>query len=938
MLRLILPPSVRVLAGGFLLTAAVLAAPAAPSGAGARQVVSVEGMSEHVLPNGLRILLVPDPSQSKVTVNMTVLVGSRHEGYGETGMAHLLEHLVFKGTPRHPQVPKALQDRGAQFNGSTSTDRTNYYETLAATEENLEFAIGLEADRLVNSFIKREDLLSEMTVVRNEFERGENSPGGVLRQRISAAAYEWHNYGKSTIGNRSDIERVPIENLREFYRKHYQPDNVILILAGKFEPARALALAEKHFGPIPRPSRTLTRTWTEEPPQDGERLVTLRRVGVVPSIGVAYHVPSGAHEDAAAVQVLASLLSTPPSGRLYRALVEPKKASGVFAYAGRSHDPGLLIASADVAKDVSADEVRDLLVSTLETVAAGEITDQEVARARQQLLKARELAANDTAQLGVSLSEWAAQGDWRLYLLHRDRLEQVTPAAVKAVAARYLKRSNRTVGVFVPTDQPDRVPVPPTPDLAKVFEGYRGRAVVAAGEAFEATPANIEKRVSRRELAEGVRLTLLPKKSRGEEVHLTLTLRYGDENSLRNLEAAAGILPSLMLHGTRSLSYQQLRDELDRLGATLSAGGGSAARGRGRRGGGGGGGGQLGALSFSIQAKRDTLPAVLGLLRQVLREPALPEDHFGILKAERLANLEESLTEPSALGPRVLQRELSPYDKSDVRYVPTLEESVARLRAVTHADVTRLYRDFVGAQAGELAIVGDFDPAACVPLIEGMFRGWKAPQPYARIANPAAGGLAGTRHTLNTPDKANATYAAGLLLPLRDDHPDYPALVLGNYILGAGTLGSRLGVRIRQQEGLSYGVTSSLSASAQDARASFAITAICNPQNMARLEVCVREELQRLLRDGVTADELAKARQGYLEAQKVALASDVAIAGSLAALQHTGRSMAWQADYEAKVQALTPEAVNAALRRHLDPTKLVIVTAGDFQAKPSGGG
>lgn len=257
-----------------------------------KKLATVEGITEYQYENGLHVLLFPDNSQSKVTVNLTVLVGSRQEGYGETGMAHLLEHMVFKGTPNHPHVPKALQDHGASFNGSTSLDRVNYYETLAATDENLEFAIDLEADRMVNSFIKKEDLDSEMTVVRNEFERGENSPAGVLMERIEAVAYDWHNYGKPTIGNRSDIERVPIQNLQAFYKKYYQPDNVVLIVAGKFDEAKALAMITKSFGALPRPARKLEATWTEEPAQDGERLVTLRRVGDVSVIGVAYHIPA----------------------------------------------------------------------------------------------------------------------------------------------------------------------------------------------------------------------------------------------------------------------------------------------------------------------------------------------------------------------------------------------------------------------------------------------------------------------------------------------------------------------------------------------------------------------------------------------------------------------------------------------------------------------
>ncbi len=239
--------------------------PAAPAAGPPQKVASVEGITEYRLDNGLRVLLFPDPTRPKVTVNLTVLVGSRHEGYGETGMAHLLEHMVFKGTPTHPDIPGAMKERGAQFNGSTDVDRTNYFETLPASDQNLEFAIRLEADRMVNSPIKAEDLATEFSVVRNEFESGENSPQRVLSQRMAAVAYEWHNYGKSTIGNRSDIERVPVDNLRAFYKKFYQPDNAMLVVAGKFDEKKALEYITKYFGSLPRPDRKLPATYTEEP-------------------------------------------------------------------------------------------------------------------------------------------------------------------------------------------------------------------------------------------------------------------------------------------------------------------------------------------------------------------------------------------------------------------------------------------------------------------------------------------------------------------------------------------------------------------------------------------------------------------------------------------------------------------------------------------------
>jgi zinc protease len=902
-----------------------------------KKVATVEGITEYQFDNGLRLLLFPDNSQSKVSVNMTVLVGSRQEGYGETGMAHLLEHMVFKGTPTHTNIPKSLNQHGAQWNGSTSSDRVNYFETLPAADENLEFAIALEADRLVNSLIRKEDLDSEMTVVRNEFERGENSPQGVLMKRIEAAAYEWHNYGKTTIGNRSDIERVPVENLRAFYRKLYQPDNVVLVVAGKFDEARALALVRKHFGPIPRPTRKLDTTWTEEPPQDGERLVTLRRVGDVSLVGVAYHIPAGPHEDTAALQVLANILSTRPSGRLYKALVETKKATSASAFAGREHDPGLLTGSAEVPRDGSLDEVRDLLIFTLEEVGPKGVTAEEVNRAKTVILKQREMASTDTAQIGISLSEWAAQGDWRLYFLHRDRIEQVGPEKVQAVAAKYLQRNNRTVGVFMPTEKAERVAIPPTPDVAALVGDYKGRAAIAEGEAFEPTPANVEARLNRLELPEGIKVTLLPKKSRGEEVHLTLTLRYGNEENLKGLEPATGFLGELMLRGTKKLSYQQIRDELDRLTASLgSGGGGGGRRGGGRRG--GGGGGPAGAVSFSIQAKRDTLPAVLEILRQVLREPLLPADQFEIMKHERLAGLEQMKSEPAMLAPRLLQRTLSPYPKDNIRYMPTIQESIERLQAATHEQVVQIYREYLGSQEGELTIVGDFDPDACLSVLKSALAGWKAARPYARIANPIISQVAGSEQAIVTPDKANATYVAGLLFPLRDDAPDYVAVLMGNYIFGGGSLSSRLATRVRQQEGLSYSVGSSLSVSSQDQRASMNISAIVNPQNIAKLEKCVQDELERLLRDGVTADELDKARQGYLQSRKVGRSSDSALAGTLSGLRHLDRTLAWEADIEKKIAALAPDQVNAALRKHIDPKKLVVVAAGDFETKPAGVG
>ncbi|HEX4592452.1 MAG TPA: pitrilysin family protein, partial [Gemmataceae bacterium] len=512
----------QVLAIGLVLLIGRLALAEPPA-----KVVSVEGVTEYRLANGARVLLFPEASRPTITVNLTVLVGSRHEGYGESGMAHLLEHMVFKGTPRHPQVPKALRDHGANFNGTTNNDRTNYFETMPATDENLEFGIALECDRLVNSYVKREDLVSEMTVVRNEFERGENNPGSILRERITSAAYEWHNYGKSTIGNRSDIERVPIENLQAFYKKYYQPDNVVLIVAGKFDEAKALALVEKYLGSIPKPERHLDATYTEEPPQDGERTVTLRRVGAVGSVGVAYHVPAAAHEDWAPLNLLGGILSQSPNGRLYKALVESKLATGAFANAENEHDPSLFFASASCQPE-KIEAVRDALVGTLETLNSVPFTDDEVNKAKVRSKRAAEMLQANSQAMAQALSGASSLGDWRLLFVQRDRVTAVTAADVNRVAKAYFQKPNRTVGLYYPSKESQRLPVPGVASIEAVVKDYKGGKVGAAGEAFDPSPANLDARLKVIDEG-GLKAGLLPKKNRGETVSLVLTLHYGNE-------------------------------------------------------------------------------------------------------------------------------------------------------------------------------------------------------------------------------------------------------------------------------------------------------------------------------------------------------------------------------------------------------------------------
>ena len=894
------------------------AAPALPSGV--ERVTSVEGITEYRLPNGLKVLLFPDQSKQTITVNVTYLVGSRHENYGETGMAHLLEHLVFKGSPKHQNIPQELTEHGSRPNGTTSFDRTNYFETFQATEENLRWALDLEADRMVNSFIAKKDLDTEFSVVRNEFEAGENNPFQALVKRVTAAAFEWHNYGKETIGDRSDIENVPIDRLQAFYKMYYQPDNAVLMIAGKFDEAKTLALVNEYFAPIPKPGRTLPKFYTVEPTQDGERFVTVRRVGDIQGILVAHHTPPGSHPDFPAVEVLGTTLGDTPSGRLHKALVETKKAVFIGNFEQPGYDPNTSMLFAVVPKDGNLDDSRTTMLQVIDDVVKNPPAQEEVERARTKLLKQIELELAASDRIGLAMSEYMAQGDWRLYFLRRDRLKQVTPDDVQRMATTYFKLSNRTVGVFIPTEKPDRSEIPAHPDVTAMLKDYKGEAAVAMGEAFDPSPANIESRAMRSTTPSGLKLAFVPKKTRGGKVFGRLTLRFGNEQALMNRGAAGNLAAQMLTRGTAKRTREQIQDGFDKLKAEVNVFGDAE------------------QASVMIETTRENLPGVMKLLAEAMREASFPIKEFESAQQEQVAILEFQSREPQSVAFVTLQHLLSPYPKGHPRYAGTFEEMIAEYKAVTLDAVKKFYTDFYGAGNSELAVVGDFDDKEVAKLANESFKGWKSKTPYTRIAEVYKD-AAPANQMIETPDKANAMFVAGMNLNLRDDDPDYPALVLGNYMLGGGFLNSRLAVRLRQKEGLSYGVGSGLNASSLDKNGRFTGNAIYAPQNVAKLEAAFNEEIERALKDGFTADEVKAAKSGWLQSRQVSRAQDNELAGRLANYLFLNRTLTWDAELEKKIDALTPEQIVTAMRRHIDPKKLTIIKAGDFakaqQQKPA---
>lgn len=892
------------------LTALSFAQVALPSGV--TKGATVEGITEYKLENGMKILLFKDDSKPTITVSLTYLVGSRHENYGETGMAHLLEHLLFKGTPKHPDIIGEMNKRGALNNASTSYDMTNYFEIIPATNENLEWAIELEADRMINSNFGQKDLDSEFSVVRNEMERGENSAPGTTLFSLVSAAYKWHNYGKSTIGARSDVENVPLNKLRDFYKKYYRPDNVVLVLAGNFEEGKALGYVQKHFGAIKRPSEKIPPIYTVEPTQDGEREVTIRRSGKIQLAMAGYHIPPGTHPDFASISVLAGLLTDNPSGTLHKKLVDTKKANSLLFQQFALKDPGYITFIAVMGASAPIDDVTNDLVGTIESFAATPSSKDKVDRIKKRLLVRTENSLNIPAIVGIMFASSIAQGDWRGFFIHRDRIKNVTPADVQRVAKKYFKRSNRTVGKFIPTEKADRAEIPlvSEEEFAKIANAYKGGKAVAKGEAFDPSPANVESRLKRSKIG-GLDVALLSKENRGDAVNAAITLRFGDGKSLKGRGFAGGFIPDLFEAGTATMGRQALEDAFDRLKSEVSFSGDEM------------------STTITIRTSRESLAESIKLVGNVLKKPALPVADFEKAKLAQVSEVENQSDNPEQIAYNVMYRHLNLYPKGHPKYTFTVKEKLEGIKATNIADVRSFHKDFYGASSGQVAIVGDFDEKEITSVLEATFANWKSAKPYVRID---------TKHpnskpidvNIETPDKANAFFLARSDIKIRDDSPDYPALLLGNHILGGGALNSRLANRIREKDGLSYGVSSRLEVSSVVRNGYIEVKAIYAPENKEKLERAFKEEVTKIIKFGYTAEEVENAKSGWLKVEQSVRSFDITLATQIITNQHNGRTLSWDRDLEAKIAKLTVEEVNAVIKKYLDLSNFSVVRSGDF--------
>jgi zinc protease len=875
----------------------------------------VEGIKEYSLPNGLKILLIPDATQSNVVVNIIYGVGSRHEGYGESGMAHLLEHMLFKRSSKFKEIKKAIADKGAFANGTTYYDRTNYYEILPATDDNLTWALDMESDRMVTSAILQSDLDTEFSVVRNEFEIGENYPSGVLQERILSTAYLWHNYGKSTIGSKEDIERVPASRLKKFYQKYYQPNNATLIIGGKFDEKKTLALVSKYFEKIPKSALPIEQTYTIEPPQDGERFVELRRNGDIQNIAMVYHTPSFSDKDYAANNAVISVLTNNPSGVLYKSLIDTKLATSVYGYSQILKDPGFSYFSCDIPKNTDINVVQKAFLETMNNVPKMTFTEDDLKRAKNELLKQFENTFNKTEDLAISLTEYVGAGDWRLYFLDRDNIEKLTVADLQNAAKKYFLPNNRTFGRFIPETNNERTVVSETKDIAGLVNGYKGKVIEENTNTFETTVANITIATEIGNLASGAKYALLEKPTKGDKIEARILLRMGDEKSLSNKSLIADITSRMLKMGTKTRSKKDINDQLDQFKTTINFRA------------------SVDGLYASISSDKSNLNNTLNILEDVIRNPTFDAIEFDKVKLQTKSDLESNKNDPQYVSSEAVDKATMLYSKQHPYYSESIDEKLASLDKISIDDVKKFYIDFYGGKNAIISFVGGIDKTQIKAFITKTFDNWNPKNEYKRI-NTQYFESKKENKIIQINDKSNAVVMGRLNLNIGEKEADYPAVQMANELLGGGAfLSSRIPQRLREAEGMSYGAGSYIDANAIDKTGIWGLYAFFNPTFQERLDTAMKEEINKAITKGFTKEEFDSSLKSWLQSRQTSLGMDWFLAHQFRENLDLGKTMKDYEDFETKTKALDVTKVNAAMVKYFDLKKLVLIYAGDFAKK-----
>ncbi len=889
----------------------------------------LNGIQEIKLGNGLTVLTKEVHSAPVVYFSIWYKVGSVNEQLGQSGMSHLLEHMMFKGTKTRPPgaISALLQNNGAEFNATTSFDRTNYFETLAS--DRLELAMQLESDRMQNSLFDPAQHKKEMTVVRSEYEGGENNPSTALTKAVRLAAYQVHPYRWMTIGFRSDIENISRDEMYDYYKTHYVPNNATIVLVGDFNTPNALGMIRKYFGSVP--TRAVPNHFiTPEPEQVGERRVTVQRAGSARQVQIAYHIPAFGNPDRYALDVLESVLSGGRTARFFERLIQTGLASSAEAYDYGLRDPDLLFLDATAQPGKANAELEKALLAEVETLQSTPISAAELARVLRQA-EAQYIYGKDSVESqGSELGSNAMRGDWRYGENYLENLRRVTPSDVQRVARKYLVERNRTVGYFEPTGEapvaapggsagalsvaPRPLSRPVTRSLAETSPALASASSSsAAGRASSSVSSAKPTRVV---LDNGMTLVIQENHANPTVSISGAVLSAGSIFDPQNKPGLAGFTAAQLSRGTKTRSLRDIARTLEDVGASARVGAGQ----------------EYGTLS-GRSLSRD-FNTVLDVLSDQLRNPSFPADELEKARQQALAGIEESRQDTGTLARTAFMNAL--YPKGHPYHEPTLDEQAALVKSLTRDDLAAFHASHYGPERVVMTIVGDVDTAQAIASVKKYFGDWarQGNLPATSIPDTSIATAATKTSVINVPDKAQVDVLYGYAGHLKRTDPDFYRVVVLNTILGGGTgLASRLATNVRDRLGLVYGIYAGNQASL--GAGPFMVQFGTNPQNV-RPAIAEMERQISLARDkGISQQEVEQAISYITGSYAVTLSTNAAVAGQLLVGEVYGLGSDYIQKRNGYYKAVTVDQVSAAARKYLQPGQGTLVIAGSYSGPTS---
>jgi zinc protease len=907
-----------------------------------RKIAEAQGIVEYKLGNGLKILLKENHSAPVVSFMVVYRVGSRNEANGFTGSTHFLEHMMFKGTRRFsPEKGTGVMETfgriGALLNATTWLDRTNYFECVGS--EYLELCVEIEADRMRNLRLREEDRDSEMTVVRNEFERGENDPGSALDKELNAIAFREHPYHWPTIGWRTDVEGVPMERMKQFYDTYYWPNNATVIVVGDFEEQQALKLIAKHFGKIPSSDEPIPGVYTHEPPQEGERRFTLKRSGDLPQIVMGYHIPEAVHPDTYALSALRAVLGDAGkrSSRLYKALMETGLATSCYSQNGEFHDPSLFEVGATLTPDGSFEKIEQVIFSELEKLAREPVTEDELRRAKAANRKGTTLANSDPMSFINLLCQAEASADWKWAVEYDDKFDAVTPDDIMRVARQYFNEDNRTVGRFIPTDKdPMSMPASAMAPTAVSHNGKNGKGKKTAARsaggrktAAASKPQRLEivakprgKRASfvsqvvREVLPNGLTLLIMRNPGTGS-VAIQGAIFGGDYFAPGNPAQVClpGIAANMMTKGSQRYSKVELAEILEEMGTRL------------------GFGADRFKVNFGTLLVSEDLPRFVPLLAEVLRNPLFLDEELTQTRREFTASLTKALNNTGQRARQALMQQIFPADHPF--YETPYDTRITELGMATTDSISRFHRQVFSPASTIITIVGDIDVDEVKQQFQDALGDWSGPARGQIVVPTVAMPATSKRIEIALADKANVDIIMGHPTELARSNDDFFAAYVANSALGGDTIADRLGKELRVKHGLTYGIYSGFD-DVSFGSAAWKIQLSVNPNNVDEALGLVQKVLADYQKKGISKMELEDKVGDAIGSFAVQLRSSSGIAQALVRFEFMGLGMEAMDCLADDFNAVTKSQVDAAMRKYMHPDKLLTVLAGTFAKVPVG--